>query len=142
MHFVYQPLSGDGTVMARVSSLAGGGTTQGAGVMIRETLDGNSRNAYVGFSQGQVYFTNRLAPGGSTAAQSLSGRALPSWLKLTRSGTTVTGYASADGVSWTQVGAPQTISLAQAVYIGLALSSGDNAKLATATFDNVSISTP
>src|SRR5437879_7609082 len=37
-HFVYQPLSGDGTMVARVVSLQGSSAAQ-AGIMIRETLD-------------------------------------------------------------------------------------------------------
>jgi hypothetical protein len=139
LHYVYQSLVGDGTLVARVGSLAGGGSTQGAGVMIRETLDGNSRNAYVGFSQAKIYFTNRTTTGGTTTAQNLTGQTLPSWVKLTRSGNTFTGYASPDGVTWVQIGSPKTISMTATVYVGLAVSSGTNAALATAAFDSVSV---
>jgi hypothetical protein len=38
-----------------------------------------------------------------------------------------------------QVGATETISMAQNVYIGLAVSANNNSVLATATFDSVSI---
>jgi hypothetical protein len=38
-----------------------------------------------------------------------------------------------------QVGASETISMAQSVYIGLAVSANNNSVLATATFDNVSV---
>jgi len=70
---------------------------------------------------------------------------LPYWVKVVRSGSTFSGYNSLDGVNWTQVGTAQTINMAQNVYIGLAVSSDDWASsnpptLATATFDNVSIS--
>jgi len=40
---------------------------------------------------------------------------------------------------WVQLGASQSISMAQSVYVGLAANSGSNSALATATFDNVSI---
>ena len=40
------------------------------------------------------------------------------WLKLTRTGSTITAYSSADGSTWTQVGAT-TISLTDPVTIGL-----------------------
>ena len=130
LHYVYQTLSGDGTIVARVGSLAGGASSQSAGVMIRETLDANSKHAFAAFSQSQIYFTNRTTTGGSTAAQSLTGKALPYWVKLTRTGNTFIAAASPDGVSWVQVGAPRTISMTATVYVGLAVSSGDNAKLA------------
>src|SRR6266852_4441492 len=44
-HFVYQPLSGDGTIIARLVSLQGGSGYVSAGVMIREGLSAGSTNA-------------------------------------------------------------------------------------------------
>jgi regulation of enolase protein 1 (concanavalin A-like superfamily) len=110
--------------------------------MIRETLDANSKHAYAAFSQSQIYFTNRTTTGGTTSAQSLTGKTLPYWVKLTRSGNTFTAAASADGVTWVQIGSPRTISMAATVHVGLAVSSGQNSALATATFGDVSISLP
>lgn len=43
-HFVYQPLPGDGTIVARVVSLQG--SSAQAGVMIRESLSWGATNAY------------------------------------------------------------------------------------------------
>jgi hypothetical protein len=60
-------------------------------------------------------------------------------VKLVRSGNTFNGYTSPDGVDWVQVGTTQTVTMAQGVYIGLAVSGNNNSVLATATFDNVSI---
>jgi regulation of enolase protein 1 (concanavalin A-like superfamily) len=142
LHYVYQSLSADGTIVARVGNLTGGASTQSAGVMIRETLDANSKHAYVAFSQSQIYFTNRATTGGTTSAQSLTGKTLPYWVKLTRSGSTFTAAASPDGVNWVQVGTPRTITMTGTVYVGLVVSSGQNSALATAIFDNVSISMP
>jgi regulation of enolase protein 1 (concanavalin A-like superfamily) len=142
LHLAYQSLTGDGSIVARVGSLTGGSGTQSAGVMIRETLDANSKHAYAAFSQAQIYFTNRTTTGGNTAAQSLTGKTLPYWVKLTRSGNTFSAAASADGVTWVQIGTPRTITMTATVYVGLAVNSGQNTALATATFDNVSISTP
>ncbi|HXJ06572.1 MAG TPA: hypothetical protein VNH65_15820, partial [Candidatus Acidoferrum sp.] len=62
--------------------------------------------------------------------------------KVSRSGNTFSSYTSPDGVNWTQRGTSQTINMAQNVYVGLAVNSGSTSALATATFDNVSISTP
>src|SRR5208337_1828529 len=140
MHFVYQPLSGDGTIVARVVSLQGVSYSQ-AGAMIRETLDPSATNVYTQFHQGQVYFTFRSSSGGSTS-QTGGGPStpLPYWVKVVRSGSTFSGYASSDGVNWVQEGTSQTITMAQNVYIGLAVSSGYNQILETVTFDNVSVS--
>jgi hypothetical protein len=64
---------------------------------------------------------------------------LPYWLKLSRSGSTVSAYTSADGVNWTPIGSPQTINLGPSVYIGLVVCSNNTSTLAAATFDNVSV---
>jgi hypothetical protein len=60
-------------------------------------------------------------------------------VKVVRAGNSFTGYRSPDGVSWTQIGSSQTITMAQNVYVGLAVNSGSTSALATATFDNVSL---
>jgi RHS repeat-associated protein len=139
MHFVYQPLSGDGTIVARVVSLTGTSAAQ-AGVMVRETLDTSSTNAYTQSYQARVYFSDRASSGGSTTWSSFLSAALPYWVKAVRSGSTFSGYASSDGVNWVQVGTSQTITMATNVYIGLAVSSDNNASSATAKLDNVSVS--
>jgi hypothetical protein len=141
MHFLYQPLSGDGTIVARVLSSQGSSTSRSAGVMIRETLNTSSANIYTIYSGDSYnYLVYRMSTGAITSAQqSPSTTTLPSWVKLVRSGSTFTGYCSSDGVNWVQIGSSQTISMQQNVYFGMALSSDDNSSLATATFDNVSI---
>ena len=130
-HFVYQPLSGDGTIVARVVSLTSGAE---AGVMIRETLTPGSTVADVDCPS-STFFRYRLTTGGSIATAAGSGK----WVKVVRSGSTFSGYASLDGMNWTQIGTAQTISMATNVYIGLFVSSLNNSSLATATFDSVSI---
>jgi regulation of enolase protein 1 (concanavalin A-like superfamily) len=141
MHFVYQALSGNGTIVARVLT-AQGSTYPEAGVMIRETLTTGSSQAYTAYEPypgPSIYFYNRPTTGASTSSQGSPVSVLPYWVKLVRSGNTFSGYISADGAAWTQVGATQTITMAQNVYIGLAVSADDNTSLATATFDNVVI---
>jgi hypothetical protein len=143
-HFVYQPLSGDGTVVARVVSLQGGSGSVSAGVMIRNTLDTGSVNAKTADwrSYSGIFFDVRTAAGGSTSEPGGVSATLPYWVKVTRSGSTLSSYASADGVNWTQVGTSQTITMGQSVYVGLAVTSGSTTSLATATFDNVSVTSP
>jgi RHS repeat-associated protein len=144
-NFVYQSLSGDGTIVARIVSVVGSNQPQ-AGVMIRETLNTNSANAFVGSSGntqlGYLYFWDRPSTGASSSSSGGSAYALPYWVKLNRSGNTFTGYQSPDGVNWTQIGSSLAVTMAQNVYIGLAVSSHVNTSLVPATFDNVSIDTP
>ena len=62
----------------------------------------------------------------------------PYWVKLTRSGDTLTAATSPNGNTWTVV-ATETIVMGGTVEIGLAVSSHVTGTTATATFDNVSI---
>src|SRR5277367_2942192 len=55
MHFAYQALSGNGTIVARVVSLTGATSVQ-AGVMIRETLNAGATMAYVYSTPAVAYF--------------------------------------------------------------------------------------
>ena len=139
MHFAHQALSGDGTIVARVVSLSGGGSTQ-AGVMIRETLGAGSANAFTECESSITYFFDRSTTAGNTSYQSGSSFTLPYWTELVRSGNVFSAYTSSNGLDWVQLGSSVTISMASNVYVGLAVSSDYNSSLATATFDNVSIS--
>jgi regulation of enolase protein 1 (concanavalin A-like superfamily) len=142
-HFVYQPLSGDGTILARLVGLQGGSGYVSPGVMIRETLNAGATNAgsvdWAGY--GAIYFEVRTSTGGSTSLSGGVNATLPYWVKVSRSGSTFSSYTSLDGVNWTQRGS-QTISMAQTVYVGLAVNSGSASAAATATFDHVSITSP
>jgi RHS repeat-associated protein len=143
MHFAYQPLSGNGTIVARVVSVTGTTTAQ-AGVMIRETLNAGATMAFVDYENSSYSYDNfyyRATTGASAQYQAITaGQTLPYWVELVRSGNTFTAYASSDGLNWIQAGSTETITMAQNVYIGLAVSSDNNSTLATAKFDNVSVS--
>jgi hypothetical protein len=66
----------------------------------------------------------------------------PAWVRLTREGdpfnAVVTGSYSHDGVTWTTLGTTEVTLTANGL-AGLALTSHDNSALATATFDDVTI---
>jgi regulation of enolase protein 1 (concanavalin A-like superfamily) len=132
-HFAYVPLSGNGTITARAASTD---SSAQAGVMIRETLAANSNHTFSGVYGGSLWGIYRTAGGGSGYAYG-GGATIPIWVRVVRSGNTFTDYTSAGGVSWTQVSS-QTITMAQNVYMGLAVS-GSTSTLSTATFDNISI---
>jgi len=60
----------------------------------------------------------------------------PYWVRLVRSGTTYTGYRSADGVSWTQVGSI-SLTMASSATQGWSVTAHNNSLLNTSTFDNI-----
>src|SRR5260370_8885999 len=95
MHFVYQLASGDATIVARVLSVQGGSVHNQAGVMIRETLDTGSTNAFAGYEAGLIYSFERASSVASAYYQSHNVTvSLPSWGKLSRSGNNFTRHSS------------------------------------------------
>lgn len=137
-HFVRQPRTGDFTITARVTGLQNTNTVAKAGVMIRDTLAADAKNAFIALTpSGGAKFTRRTATGGTTALTTLAGWAPPNWVRIQRQGTTFRAYISTNGTSWSQVGTAATISMSAAVFVGLAVTSHNNASLTTATFTNV-----
>lgn len=139
-HYVYQSLTGDGTIVARVTAVGNTNASAGAGVMIRESLAAGAREASVLLTVSKgITFGRRTSTGGSTASSSASGVAAPYWVKLVRSGNTFTAYRSSNGTTWTQIGSTATITMASTVYIGLAVTAHNNTAASTSTFDNVTV---
>jgi endoglucanase len=136
-HFTYMAVNGDCSIIARVASIQNTDGWAKAGVMIRESLAANAANAYVATTAlNGVSWQYRLTAGAYTNNINVGGLSAPYWVKLVRSGSTFTGYRSADGASWTQTGST-TISMGTTVYMGLATTSHNNSLLTTATFDYV-----
>ena len=136
--FARQPLTGNGTIIARVISLSGEQANLGsgpaqvgsgmvpglvewakAGIIVKQSTRQGSAYAAMMVTGGhgvrmQYNFTGDTAgmPGAVTAAH-------PRWLRLTRSGDTITGYDSADGAHWTQVAAVRLTGLPSTVQAGM-----------------------
>ena len=138
-HFAYQPLTGDGTITARVSGLTNTHSWAKAGVMLRDTLADGSAHATMFVSAGRgLAFQRRVLGGGTSTHTAGAAAGVPHWVRLSRSGMTFTAYTSADGVSWTLVGS-DTIAMGPTIYAGLAVTSHDNTRLTSATITDVSI---
>jgi regulation of enolase protein 1 (concanavalin A-like superfamily) len=132
--FMYQSLSGNGTITAKVYSQTNSNGWAKAGVMIRESLNANSKHAMAILSPSNgVRFQYRSSTGGSSTDVSGGSGTAPVWLRITRSGNTFTAYRSADGASWTQIGS-RSITMATNVYVGLAVTSHTNSASSTAVF--------
>jgi ABC-type transport system involved in multi-copper enzyme maturation permease subunit len=147
--FVHQPLTGDGTITARVPTQLGSQEWAKAGVIVKaSTADGAPYAAIMVTPKHgvrlQANFTTDIAGTGGGA---------PRWLRLTRSGTTITGYESANGRTWRKDGTV-TVALPQTVEVGMFVASPQGLKVTkiaggvsasgfrttgTATFDNVSV---
>jgi ABC-type transport system involved in multi-copper enzyme maturation permease subunit len=131
-YFVHRPLTGNGEITVRVTSLtgqiptaAGPGMRTGlmpwakAGIIIKASTRPGSPYAAMMLTGGhgvrmQYDYTGDVAGlAGSVSA------AAPRWLRLTRSGSTLTGYDSADGSHWTRVGTVTLAGLPTAVPGGL-----------------------
>jgi IPT/TIG domain len=138
MHFVYQGLSGDGQIIARLVSLQQSGSSAAAGLMIRTSLSSNAGVALSYDAQGVSTLGFRGGPGYGPGTQSGPNITLPRWFKLVRSSGVFWAYESSDGASWTTIGG-QSLTFPANTYVGLAVDSGNTSSLATATFDNISI---
>jgi hypothetical protein len=138
--FVYQPLSGDGEIKARLISVGGTGENGRIGVIIRESLTSGSRYAWMGLSPSGIFRWQRRSSTGGATASSTSGTGTPPsvWARLVRSGNTFTGYRSTDGTNWTRVNS-RNIAMAPNIYIGLAVASGVSNALNRASFANVTV---
>jgi hypothetical protein len=138
--FVYQTASGDCDIIVRVQSLTNTGANAKAGVMIREALAANAREAGVWLTPTSgVQFTRRTTTGGTTAVSSSTGKTAPYWVRLTRTGNTFKAFYSSTGSSWTQFGNNRTISMGTSTYIGIATTSGSAATLCTGVMTNEAV---
>ncbi|EDY17497.1 Ig family protein [Chthoniobacter flavus Ellin428] len=139
-HYVYRTLNGDGVIIARVATQQNTNAWAKAGVMIRESTDAGAINAFMAITPGNgTTFQSRTATGGSSTSNNTSGRAAPYWVKLVRSGSTITGYSSSNGTTWNQQSSATVSMTSPTVLIGLAVCSHDTSALCTATFDNISV---
>ncbi len=138
--FACKNLSGDGSIAVRVDSLIRTDGWAKAGVMIRETLEPDSKHAFVSATPDNgVSFQRRPVAGQNSANTDTAGLVVPHWVKLTRTGNTFTAQQSADGVTWVDITptAPVDIPMAANVYIGLALTSHNASVITAAEFSNL-----
>ena len=160
-YFVHQPIASDGSITVQVADLHGYGLGQQvpkgfpptpvtapwakAGLMIKASTKSGAAYAAVMVTGGhgvrmQYNFTHDLAGQASVAS--------PQWLRLTRSGDSISGYESADGSHWTLIGTARVAGLPATAQAGMfvtspdyvtAIGTGDNSPRystqATAAFD-------
>jgi hypothetical protein len=136
--FAYQSLTGDGTIVARLTAQA---TTDKSGVMIRQDLTpGSPFVALTRLPVTTAKFEYRATVGsGGIEVTEVTSPTVPQWFKLVRTGSLFSSYLSADGMNWTQLGHSVTVAMSTTVSIGLVECAKNNKALTTSTFDNVSV---
>ncbi len=173
-YFVHQPLRDHGSITARVSSLTGVVLPNADGP--RTDLPPATRSAVQPWAKAGIIVKQNTRPGSAYAAIMVTGghgvrmqdnfthdsagssgqvsAASPKWLRLTRSGATLTGFESSDGGHWTKVGTAHLSGLTATVPAGLFVASPPYEQtsthlgstsgeqfltLATARFDHVGV---
>jgi ABC-type transport system involved in multi-copper enzyme maturation permease subunit len=144
--FIRQPLTGNGTITARLTALSGehanlatSGSAQGGPTPMVPGLDAWAKAGIIikqSTHQGSAYAAMLATGGDGVRLQydytgdiaGLAGRVSagqPRWLRLTRSGDTITGYDSADGTHWIRVGTVRLAGLPSTVQAGMFATSPD-----------------
>ena len=136
-HYVDQAVSGNGTLIARVTSqTVTGSSNSKAGLIWKAST-----------SSGSPYFLIAVNTSGvvkvqwnfNTSVGAATTYAFPNvWMKMVRSNATFTAFLSSDGLTWTQVASTSLTAIPVGATLGLAECSHVNTRLGTATFDNVS----
>jgi ABC-type transport system involved in multi-copper enzyme maturation permease subunit len=159
---VAKRLTGGGTITARITSLAG---QIWAGPANEAPSLADTRPGLTSWAKAGLLITPSTRQGSSYAAVMATGghgvrfqydythdqaglsgsptNTAPRWLRLTRTGDTITGYDSSDGTNWHRVGSAHLTGLPTTVYVGLFATSPTTseglATQATGSFDHVAI---
>jgi len=138
--FNYEAVTGNFDYKVRVAGVSMADSWSKAGLMARETLLVSSTYAcsFATPSVSGAYFQWRTNTSGATFNSGSFPVNYPNtWLRLQRTGTVFTSYASLDGDTWFQLGSA-TIPMANSAYIGMAVSAsvtnGSSSPTITAQF--------
>ncbi|MDB6070699.1 MAG: outer rane adhesin like protein, partial [Verrucomicrobiales bacterium] len=147
-HALTRTVSGNGTLVARLTSVSANGQSAAeAGLSVRDNLHRYSRRSVLSFTAGTgtLRFRNRVTNNTVDTAVSVTGLAMPLWLKLDRVEATDTVTASyAPDVSgapgaWVTVGVPTVVAMDAGADYSLTCASGNDAELSSAVFDHLEL---
>lgn len=137
-HYAYQNIKGDCEISVKVESLEGNNEWTKAGVMVRESLSGDSKTAFAcvttrnGITYHQRIDTNAQMEGGNRNPDIKA----PYWVKLVRKGNLFNYYFSEDGKNWNNLGSRE-FPMNPELYIGLAVTSHNNSEKGKGVFSNL-----
>ena len=111
-----------------------------AGIMIRESLHPGSAHAFALVSSGKgAAFQYRAANGGTSAQAGIIPGLAPFRLRLSRRGAQISAFARAEGATTWQPLGTITTTMGSSIYVGMAVTSHDVTRTASATFDFIAI---
>lgn len=147
-HYVYQPISGNASLTARLDSIALLDNNAISGLMLRESLDPDAAEAIISTSIVKAdrdenlngdkddtyyatYFSSRMNKGETAQTlnssdypqdylPALTDHTLPAWLKIERVENTIITYTSSDGNVWKEL-ARKDFAMGKEAYIGFAV---------------------
>lgn len=134
--FASTTLTGNGQIVAQLTSVSNSSSSVEAGVMIRESSAADSPAVSLLLSPGNTAsLLTRATTGGSTSKTS-KGNSGDQWIKLVRVGNTFSAYISPNDSAWTLIGST-SVTMNATVSIGLAVSASSLKSTETAVFKNV-----
>lgn len=136
-HWVYQALSGNVRITARLDSLSGQDVRSQAGITLRASEDGNAAMARLGVRTGMGALWESRFSGALKDSTFLPVQPVPTWLRLERRGTEVKAFFSNDGSQWQPVGT-RWVELGNDLLFGL-YAAGREGQPVDAVFSQVTI---
>lgn len=139
LHLLSRTETNDIDMIVRVADLEKTGTGARAGLMLRESAAPEAISASIMITEdGDAVFTARTQ-NNQLANESLSsGHPVKSWLRLQRSGNTLTGYVSPDASAWHPIGST-SVNFGTEVQAGLFATAQDNTLQTTVLFDGLQL---
>jgi fibro-slime domain-containing protein len=138
-HYFYTRVKGDIDISVKILSLTNTNEWAKAGIMIREKLAATSKHAFIlrpyNTSLG-IRLQYRRTNGAGSFDSTLTPYKDSYWVRIKRTGNTITGYSSQNGNSWIPVSS-KAIPMTDSVYVGLALTSHNTVATTTALFSNL-----
>lgn len=145
VRFAYKQITGDFTMIARVTSVAnvGSGSAK-AGIMLRDSLGTSSSRFWIAITpnvtvERAVLGWTNMQYGQNIALKSIGIPQMPYWVKVERVGNRVQGFHSPNGADWSPSSVSDMAAMPATIYVGLFGASMVSGTASTATFDNVRI---
>ncbi len=141
-HYIWQNMASDGSVSAHVTAQTNTSAYAKTGVMMRQTTDADSAYYLAAVTPGQGIQVQYRSAQGAVAAESanISGT-VPTYLQVSRTGSSFSAYTSSDGVNWTLVpGSTVTVNMSGTILEGVASTSHNTAAACFSTVDSVTVS--
>lgn len=136
-----QTMTGDGEVVAYLSGFVPTNAAARAGIVLRAGTASNGAFAGVFQTASGLVVTSRNVAGGALSNSYLNGITGAVSLKLIRSGNSISARYSGDGINWLPVGGAVSMQLGTSPIAAMAVASGNEATLASASFTGFEVGT-